>query len=71
MFVCLCVFDCRYEPCEVLTEIYQVVYKIRSTLLSYKESIGNTSSAQTTITTKQVKHVNKPVTFYLNIYNRV
>ncbi|XP_051773057.1 probable E3 ubiquitin-protein ligase HERC1 isoform X4 [Ctenopharyngodon idella] len=43
----------KYEPCEVLTEIYQVVYKIRSTLLSYKESIGNTSSAQTTITTKQ------------------
>ncbi|XP_073680135.1 probable E3 ubiquitin-protein ligase HERC1 [Garra rufa] len=43
----------KYEPCEVLTEIYQVVYKIRSTLLSYKESIGNTISVQTTTTTKQ------------------
>ncbi|KAK2872403.1 hypothetical protein Q8A67_022300 [Cirrhinus molitorella] len=43
----------KYEPCEVLIEIYQVVYKIRSTLLSYKESIGNTTSVQTTTTTKQ------------------
>ncbi|KAL1253293.1 hypothetical protein QQF64_017986 [Cirrhinus molitorella] len=43
----------KYEPCEVLIEIYQVVYKIRSTLLSYKESIGNTTSVQTTATTKQ------------------
>ncbi|XP_016106101.1 probable E3 ubiquitin-protein ligase HERC1 [Sinocyclocheilus grahami] len=42
----------KYEPCEVLIEIYQVVYKIRSILLSYKESIGNTTSVQTT-TTKQ------------------
>ncbi|XP_026052426.1 probable E3 ubiquitin-protein ligase HERC1 isoform X3 [Carassius auratus] len=38
----------KYEPCEVLIEIYQVVYKIRSILLSYKESIGNTTSVQTT-----------------------
>uniref|UniRef100_A0A9J8CIV4 HECT-type E3 ubiquitin transferase n=1 Tax=Cyprinus carpio carpio TaxID=630221 RepID=A0A9J8CIV4_CYPCA len=43
----------KYEPCEVLIEIYQVVYKIRSTLLSYKESIGNTTSVQTTTTTKE------------------
>ncbi|XP_050948731.1 probable E3 ubiquitin-protein ligase HERC1 isoform X3 [Labeo rohita] len=43
----------KYEPCEVLIEIYLVVYKIRSTLLSYKESIGNTTSVQTTTTTKQ------------------
>uniref|UniRef100_A0A9J8ANE0 HECT-type E3 ubiquitin transferase n=1 Tax=Cyprinus carpio carpio TaxID=630221 RepID=A0A9J8ANE0_CYPCA len=42
----------KYEPCEVLIEIYQVVYKIRSILLSYKESIVNTTSVQTT-TTKQ------------------
>ncbi|XP_043076943.1 probable E3 ubiquitin-protein ligase HERC1 [Puntigrus tetrazona] len=42
----------KYEPCEVLIEIYQVVYKIRSTLLSYKESLGNTTSVQTA-TTKQ------------------
>jgi len=61
----VCVFDCRYEPCEVLTEIYQVVYKIRSTLLSYKESIGNTSSVQTTTATKQVKHIKK--TFHVNV----
>ncbi|XP_052393189.1 probable E3 ubiquitin-protein ligase HERC1 isoform X2 [Carassius gibelio] len=43
----------KYEPCEVLIEIYQVVYKIRSTLLSYKESIGNPTSVQTTTTTKE------------------
>ncbi|XP_065100040.1 probable E3 ubiquitin-protein ligase HERC1 isoform X2 [Paramisgurnus dabryanus] len=43
----------KYEPCEVLIEIYQVVYKIRTTLLSYKESVGNASSAQPTTAPKQ------------------
>ncbi|XP_073791889.1 probable E3 ubiquitin-protein ligase HERC1 isoform X5 [Danio rerio] len=43
----------KYEPCEVLIEIYQVVYKIRNTLMAYKESIGNTTSAQAPSSTKQ------------------
>ncbi|KAI7795921.1 putative E3 ubiquitin-protein ligase HERC1-like [Triplophysa rosa] len=43
----------KYEPCEVLIEIYQLVYKIRTTLLSYKESVGNASSAQPTSAAKQ------------------
>ncbi|TRY98659.1 hypothetical protein DNTS_005902 [Danionella cerebrum] len=42
----------KYEPCELLIEIYQVVYKIRNTLLSFKEIIGNATSNQAA-TTKQ------------------
>ncbi|XP_066566869.1 probable E3 ubiquitin-protein ligase HERC1 isoform X2 [Amia ocellicauda] len=43
----------RYEPCEMLIEIYQIVYKVRSTLLSYKDSAGNTANIQTPTHTKQ------------------
>ncbi|XP_062868147.1 probable E3 ubiquitin-protein ligase HERC1 [Trichomycterus rosablanca] len=43
----------KYEPCEMLTEIYEVVYKIRSALLSYKENTGNTTSTQQAAVTKQ------------------
>ncbi|KAI1904845.1 hypothetical protein AGOR_G00009860 [Albula goreensis] len=43
----------KYEPCEMLIEIYQMVYKVRSTLLSHKDSPGNTANAQTPSVTKQ------------------
>ncbi|KAJ8286644.1 hypothetical protein GJAV_G00041500 [Gymnothorax javanicus] len=43
----------KYEPCEMLIEIYQMVYKVRSTLLSHKDSPGNTASAQTPSVPKQ------------------
>nr|XP_015195044.1 PREDICTED: probable E3 ubiquitin-protein ligase HERC1 isoform X5 [Lepisosteus oculatus] len=43
----------RYEPSEILIEIYQAVYKVRSTLISYKDSTGSTASSQTSTYTKQ------------------
>ncbi|XP_072518712.1 probable E3 ubiquitin-protein ligase HERC1 isoform X2 [Salminus brasiliensis] len=43
----------RYEPCEMLIEIYEVVYKVRTTLLSLKENMANTASTQPTTVTKQ------------------
>ncbi|XP_053543730.1 probable E3 ubiquitin-protein ligase HERC1 isoform X7 [Ictalurus punctatus] len=43
----------KYEPCEMLMEIYEVVYKIRSTLLSHKENTGHTANTQPATLTKQ------------------
>ncbi|XP_034166972.2 probable E3 ubiquitin-protein ligase HERC1 isoform X4 [Pangasianodon hypophthalmus] len=43
----------KYEPCEMLIEIYEVVYKIRSTLLSHKENTGHTANTQPATVTKQ------------------
>ncbi|XP_036385733.1 probable E3 ubiquitin-protein ligase HERC1 isoform X2 [Megalops cyprinoides] len=43
----------KYEPCEMLIEIYQMVYKVRSTLLSHKDSPGNSANVQTPSVTKQ------------------
>ncbi|XP_053334016.1 probable E3 ubiquitin-protein ligase HERC1 isoform X3 [Clarias gariepinus] len=43
----------KYEPCELLIEIYEVVYKIRSTLLSQKENTGHTANTQPPAVTKQ------------------
>ncbi|XP_035245722.1 probable E3 ubiquitin-protein ligase HERC1 isoform X2 [Anguilla anguilla] len=43
----------KYEPCEMLIEIYQMVYKVRNTLLSHKDSPGNTAKVQTPSVTKQ------------------
>ncbi|KAK2827719.1 hypothetical protein Q7C36_018645 [Tachysurus vachellii] len=43
----------KYEPCEMLIEIYEVVYKIRSSLLSHKENAGNTANTQPATVTKQ------------------
>uniref|UniRef100_A0A8C4H0W8 HECT-type E3 ubiquitin transferase n=1 Tax=Dicentrarchus labrax TaxID=13489 RepID=A0A8C4H0W8_DICLA len=37
----------RYEPCEMLLDVYEAVYKIRSTLLAHKNS-PRTSQVQTT-----------------------
>ncbi|KPP76970.1 putative E3 ubiquitin-protein ligase HERC1, partial [Scleropages formosus] len=42
----------KYEPCEMLIEIYQMVYKVRSTLLSYKDSPGTSANTQTPSATK-------------------
>ena len=35
----------RYEPCEMLLDVYETVYKIRSTLLAHKNSL-RTSQVQ-------------------------
>ncbi|XP_066501303.1 probable E3 ubiquitin-protein ligase HERC1 isoform X2 [Hoplias malabaricus] len=43
----------RYEPCEMLIEIYEVVYKVRTTLLALKENMANAASTQPTTVTKQ------------------
>ncbi|XP_048876533.1 probable E3 ubiquitin-protein ligase HERC1 isoform X3 [Brienomyrus brachyistius] len=43
----------KYEPCEMLIEIYQMVYKIRSTLLSHKDSPGMSANIGTPSVTKQ------------------
>ncbi|XP_030623810.1 probable E3 ubiquitin-protein ligase HERC1 [Chanos chanos] len=43
----------KYQPCEMLTEIYQTVYKVRSTLLSYKESTASAANLQASSATKQ------------------
>ncbi|XP_076139905.1 putative E3 ubiquitin-protein ligase HERC1 isoform X8 [Alosa pseudoharengus] len=43
----------KYEPCEMLIEIYEMVYKIRNTLLSLKESIVNTGNPPATVSNKQ------------------
>uniref|UniRef100_A0A8C9U1I0 HECT-type E3 ubiquitin transferase n=1 Tax=Scleropages formosus TaxID=113540 RepID=A0A8C9U1I0_SCLFO len=45
----------KYEPCEMLIEIYQMVYKVRSTLLSYKDSPGTSANTQTPSATKPVR----------------
>ncbi|KAK1176357.1 putative E3 ubiquitin-protein ligase HERC1 isoform X1 [Acipenser oxyrinchus oxyrinchus] len=37
----------RYEPCEKLIEIYQIVYKVRNTLLSRKDLAENIINGQT------------------------
>ncbi|CAB1352023.1 unnamed protein product [Coregonus sp. 'balchen'] len=34
----------KYEPCEMLIEIYEMVYKIRSALLAHKDSPANTQA---------------------------
>ena len=39
----------------MLIEIYEMVYKIRNTLLSLKESIANTGNPPATATNKQVR----------------
>ncbi|KAM3873957.1 putative E3 ubiquitin-protein ligase HERC1 [Diretmus argenteus] len=38
----------KYEPCEMLIEIYETVYKIRSTLLAHKDSPGNSQAVAAT-----------------------
>ncbi|KAF7696652.1 hypothetical protein HF521_005070 [Silurus meridionalis] len=43
----------KYEPCEMLIEIYEVVYKIRSTLLANKENTGHTANPQPAPVIKQ------------------
>ncbi|XP_037401666.1 probable E3 ubiquitin-protein ligase HERC1 isoform X2 [Pygocentrus nattereri] len=43
----------RYEPCEMLIEIYEVVYKVRTTLLSLKENMANAANIQPAAVTKQ------------------
>uniref|UniRef100_A0AAR2M095 HECT-type E3 ubiquitin transferase n=1 Tax=Pygocentrus nattereri TaxID=42514 RepID=A0AAR2M095_PYGNA len=53
-FFLLYVCDCRYEPCEMLIEIYEVVYKVRTTLLSLKENMANAANIQPAAVTKQV-----------------
>ncbi|XP_028827463.1 probable E3 ubiquitin-protein ligase HERC1 isoform X1 [Denticeps clupeoides] len=43
----------KYEPCELLIEIYQMVFKIRSTLLSYKDTAARAANTQTASSNKQ------------------
>uniref|UniRef100_UPI003AAEB7BA probable E3 ubiquitin-protein ligase HERC1 n=1 Tax=Centroberyx gerrardi TaxID=166262 RepID=UPI003AAEB7BA len=38
----------KYEPCEMLLEIYEMVYKIRSTLLAHKDSPGTSQALAAT-----------------------
>ncbi|KAL4617326.1 putative E3 ubiquitin-protein ligase HERC1 [Arapaima gigas] len=39
----------KYEPSEMLIEIYQMVYKVRSALLSHKESSGTSATKQNSL----------------------
>ncbi|KAI4901439.1 hypothetical protein NFI96_014722 [Prochilodus magdalenae] len=43
----------RYEPCEILIEIYEMVYKVRSTLLSIRENLANAANTQPSAVLKQ------------------
>ncbi|XP_035383560.1 probable E3 ubiquitin-protein ligase HERC1 isoform X3 [Electrophorus electricus] len=43
----------RYEPCDVLIEVYEAVYKIRNTLLFHKDNPGNAGNTLPTMVTKQ------------------
>ncbi|TSK72182.1 putative E3 ubiquitin-protein ligase HERC1 [Bagarius yarrelli] len=43
----------KYEPCEMLIDIYEAVYKIRSVLLSHKENAGQRANTQPATVTKQ------------------
>ncbi|KAJ8338960.1 hypothetical protein SKAU_G00357460 [Synaphobranchus kaupii] len=52
----------KYEPCEMLIEIYQMVYKVRSTLLSHKDSPGSAANVQTPSVTKQSSLVSQSPT---------
>uniref|UniRef100_A0A8C9YIS1 HECT-type E3 ubiquitin transferase n=1 Tax=Sander lucioperca TaxID=283035 RepID=A0A8C9YIS1_SANLU len=51
MFVCVYACVSKYEPCEMLLDVYEAVYKIRSTLLAHKNS-PRMSQVQTAV--KQV-----------------
>uniref|UniRef100_A0A8C7IFA5 HECT-type E3 ubiquitin transferase n=1 Tax=Oncorhynchus kisutch TaxID=8019 RepID=A0A8C7IFA5_ONCKI len=44
----------RYEPCEMLIEIYEMVYKIRSALLAHKDTPVTTANTQALANSKQV-----------------
>lgn len=44
----------RYEPCEMLIEIYEMVYTIRNTLLALKDLPVTSASTQALTATKQV-----------------
>ncbi|XP_031681979.1 probable E3 ubiquitin-protein ligase HERC1 isoform X1 [Oncorhynchus kisutch] len=43
----------KYEPCEMLIEIYEMVYKIRSALLAHKDTPVTTANTQALANSKQ------------------